>query len=167
MKAFSNNRIAYLPGDVVRRYVVGFMFNSHNDVILIEKIKPVWQRGKLNGVGGKVEETDPNPLYAMAREFREETSVGTSPDDWRHVITVRGPEGRDANPENLGKLYQLDVFCCKKEFIPERVFQTTLEKPVICNAYDLPANVIFNLRWMIPLCLDPGVVFPLELLHNY
>jgi 8-oxo-dGTP diphosphatase len=36
------------------RYVLGFMFSSdHSEVALIRKRKPEWQRGKLNGIGGK------------------------------------------------------------------------------------------------------------------
>lgn len=39
-------------------YVAGFLFGPmprHNYVALIRKNKPDWQKGKLNGIGGKVE----------------------------------------------------------------------------------------------------------------
>jgi len=37
-------------------YCLGFAFyRSRRKVVLIRKTKPDWQRGKLNGVGGKIE----------------------------------------------------------------------------------------------------------------
>jgi 8-oxo-dGTP diphosphatase len=68
------------------KYVVGFAFNeSKTGVIMIHKKHPSWQKGKLNGVGGKadqqVEETQrtrahiETPYEAMVREFEEETGV--------------------------------------------------------------------------------------------
>ena len=57
-------------------YVAGFLF-SHDltNVALIKKNRPDWQAGKLNAIGGHIEETDVSPLYAMRREFEEETGV--------------------------------------------------------------------------------------------
>jgi len=50
--------------------VVGFCFTLNQQlVVLILKNKPEWQRGKLNGVGGKIKiDTDESPLDAMVRE---------------------------------------------------------------------------------------------------
>ena len=59
-----------------KKYVVGFLFDeSKKRVCLIRKNRPVWQQGYLNGVGGKVEDTDKYPVEAMRREFFEETGV--------------------------------------------------------------------------------------------
>lgn len=59
-------------------YCLGFLFDtlslSHGSVVLIEKKKPKFQRGKLNGVGGKVEPGETH-FDAMIREFKEETGV--------------------------------------------------------------------------------------------
>lgn len=42
-----------MKGKQFNRYVVGFCFNSDlSQIILIEKNKPEWQKGYLNGVGG-------------------------------------------------------------------------------------------------------------------
>ncbi len=59
----------------MKKYCLGFAFNSdHSRVVLIRKRRPLWQAGKLNGVGGHVEPGEPE-INAMAREFREETGV--------------------------------------------------------------------------------------------
>jgi 8-oxo-dGTP pyrophosphatase MutT (NUDIX family) len=66
-------------------YVTGFAFTPDGDsVLLIKKTKPQWQAGKLNGVGGKVEEFDADLAAAMVREFQEETSIVTTSDQWQH-----------------------------------------------------------------------------------
>jgi 8-oxo-dGTP pyrophosphatase MutT (NUDIX family) len=64
-----------------KQYVLGFMFSQDlRTVVLIEKQRPAWQKGKWNGVGGLVE--DEVLRDAMAREFAEETGVKTDPDMW-------------------------------------------------------------------------------------
>ncbi len=66
----------------MKEYVLGFAFSKDKkEIILIEKQKPDWQKGKLNGVGGKVEIGEV-PYSAMVREFEEETSVKTEAKDW-------------------------------------------------------------------------------------
>lgn len=58
------------------------------NVVLIKKNRPEWQKGKLNGVGGKIENNE-TPLYAMIREFQEETGCKTESSIWHHVCTLR------------------------------------------------------------------------------
>lgn len=63
----------------MKQYVLGFAFSrDKKDIILISKLRPDWQKGKLNGVGGKVEFEDISPIDAMYREFKEETGVECS-----------------------------------------------------------------------------------------
>lgn len=64
------------------KYVLGFAFTEDmQDMLLIRKVRPDWQAGKLNAIGGHVE---PGEWYseAMIREFKEETDVKTFPCDW-------------------------------------------------------------------------------------
>lgn len=64
-------------------YVLGFAFDAKKqNVVLIEKQKPEWQKDKYNGVGGKVEPNDLGIHYAMVREFYEETGVVTDENQW-------------------------------------------------------------------------------------
>lgn len=52
-------------------YVVGFVFESPNRVLLVRKKKPSFMAGKYNGIGGEIE-PDEIPILAMMREAREE-----------------------------------------------------------------------------------------------
>ena len=72
----------------MKRYVVGFLFrNNGTEVALVRKLKPEWQRGRLNGIGGKIEPNE-DSRAAMMREFAEET--GANVDDWRAFAWLRG-----------------------------------------------------------------------------
>jgi hypothetical protein len=71
-----------------QQYVLGFAMNE-NDVLLIRKDKPLWQRGLLNGVGGKLQHYDASVRYAMEREFREETGQMVPALRWAHFHTER------------------------------------------------------------------------------
>jgi 8-oxo-dGTP pyrophosphatase MutT (NUDIX family) len=76
------------PKPAGARYVAGFMFDVANkQVALIRKTKPAWQAGKLNGIGGKIEDGE-SPEAAMVREFLEETGCNTDRDDWSHFASL-------------------------------------------------------------------------------
>src|SRR5690606_7863558 len=71
-------------------------------VCLIRKQKPDWQKGLLNGVGGKIEDSDGSTAItrwdviqqrAMAREFFEETGVSVMPADWHRFHTMKFANG--------------------------------------------------------------------------
>src|SRR5688572_19942605 len=71
-------------------YVAGFMFSADKrHVALIKKSKPGWKKGKLNAIGGKIEEGE-IAYEAMTREFREEAGVSTDFDTWTHFLTMKG-----------------------------------------------------------------------------
>lgn len=71
-------------------YVCGFLFSMNGlgnlEVALIQKNRPPWQRGRLNGIGGRVEKGE-SPRDAMVREFKEETGVEVT--DWRCFLMLR------------------------------------------------------------------------------
>lgn len=70
----------------MKKYVAGFLFSpDFENVVLIEKNKPAWQKGKYNGIGGKIEEGE-TPGEAMRREFEEE--AGLSIDDWLYLCKI-------------------------------------------------------------------------------
>jgi len=76
----------------MHRYVVGFAFTEDRDkVLLVQKLRPRWQRGLLNGIGGKVER-DEVSIVAMRRECKEETGLILI---WKCGGVMRG-QGKDS-----------------------------------------------------------------------
>lgn len=58
--------------------------HSDNNVLLVLKDKPAWQKGRLNLVGGKVEPGE-TPVQAAVRELKEESGLSPMHDtdpDW-------------------------------------------------------------------------------------
>jgi 8-oxo-dGTP pyrophosphatase MutT (NUDIX family) len=83
------------PSSKIVDYVVGFVFDQlapSGHVVLIQKKRPAWQHGKLNGVGGHVEMGKETPLEAMRREFKEEANADIQ--TWTHFATLseRAPD---------------------------------------------------------------------------
>jgi 8-oxo-dGTP diphosphatase len=76
----------------LKKYVLGFAFSRDGEeIVLINKNRPEWQKGKLNGIGGKIEPEDNCPNDAMIREFKEETGVATFIGGlcgWHHFATM-------------------------------------------------------------------------------
>jgi 8-oxo-dGTP diphosphatase len=130
----------------MKSMVCGFMFDSIENVVLIEKIKPAWQKGRYNGVGGKIEPGE-NAREAMVREFMEETGVQTKLEDWTWKIHLLGPD------------YEVYFFSANVDLIPA-LTQTTAEKPLSVDSVVLPEKCLPNLRWLIPLCNDLDLQFP-------
>jgi 8-oxo-dGTP diphosphatase len=137
----------------MKRYVVGFMTDQDGEnVVLIKKQTPAWQKGRLNGVGGNIEAGETS-FEAMAREFREETGVDTAPDDWKLIARLFNDEYECFFFHVVGEPYDA---------------QTTEDEEIIqywTENLQVPTKnwpVIDNLRWLIPLCFDKFVVFPLE-----
>lgn len=121
----------------MKNYVAGFLFDkSRSTVALIEKVRPEWQRGKLNGIGGHIEEGE-TPESAMCREFREETGVEI--DSWEKFCILEGDD------------FAVHFFRAFSDQIIN-VISITDEIVDICKV-DGIQNVLTipNLRWLIPM----------------
>ncbi len=68
------------------KYVVGFLIRDEEEVLLVKKNRPAWQKGKWNGVGGKVERGE-DVAAAMSREFKEE--AGARIRTWREFAKLK------------------------------------------------------------------------------
>ncbi len=129
----------------MKEYVAGFLFDiAKTKVVLIEKRRPTWQAGKLNGVGGKIE-TGESPHDAMLREFSEETGLTVL--SWSRVLLLRGRDWR--------------VHFFRAFGVPDATETTTDERVGVFRTAQLPDNVLPNLRWLIPMCLDDDLVYPI------
>jgi len=120
-------------------YVVGFLYdNDEKLVALIRKLKPIWQRNKLNGIGGKIEIGE-TPDQAIIREFKEETGVEIN--NWRKFCELNGDD------------FKVYFYSAKGDLSKLRSMEE--EKVEICSislVSMLP--VIPNLNWLIPLGID-------------
>lgn len=126
-------------------YVCGFMFSEDKSkVALIRKQKPNWQKGKLNGVGGKIDR-DENEMDTMIREFEEETGYSTNRLQWRRLVKLIGWNGSEE-----WKVYFFYTF----DNNIEKLKTVEDEKIEIHNTIDLyKLDVIPNLLWLIPMAL--------------
>jgi len=119
-------------------YVAGFMFDPElKHVALIEKKRPDWQAGKLNGIGGHVEQGEVT-FEAMVREFREETGLDTSIFQWVQLAILEGPD------------YRVDFFASVG---PIRSLKSTTDEQVVIYSTDCITadNAIPNLTFLIPM----------------
>ena len=144
------------------RYVVGFMFSTDmKQVLLIEKKRPDWQRGKLNGIGGKVEDGE-NFYTAMSREFFEET--GLRFDGWKFFCKLSVP------PEKgWDDIYFAAAASGSAEFAmsptDEKVYMVavrSLEEGQTAFGHSMPDNVreigiapcLYNVPWLVRMGID-------------
>lgn len=132
-------------------HVLGFLFDiDGSQVALIHKNRPEWQKGRLNGIGGKIEWGE-HPLEAMVREFQEETGLHIP--IWQHFATLRGSS--------------FEVFC----FVAHsrdihQVRSCTDEQVEVFAVENLPECILSNLKYLIPLALDRHIDIPLQLDYN-
>jgi len=129
------------------RYVVGLLFdNERHYVVLIRKTHPEWQKGRLNGPGGHIEENE-TPVVAMRREFREE--AGLDVESWEEVVTIY----------NHSQYWEVTFLRAFGDVTA--ITSMTDEEVQVHSAGALPSNIITNLTWIIPLALDEtGTVRP-------
>jgi 8-oxo-dGTP diphosphatase len=123
-------------------YVAGFAVYEGR-VALVRKLKPAWQAGKLNAIGGKIEAGE-SPIQAMVREFAEETGVISCNGDWQNFVVLHGPWG----VVHFFVSYTIDVSMCRT------MEAETIE--VVATVDDGPYlpygdTYIRNLKWLVPL----------------
>jgi 8-oxo-dGTP diphosphatase len=133
----------------MQKYVLGFMFSpDYKNVLLIEKNRPEWQRGKINGVGGKVGNGE-RYENAMVREFQEETGVTTLSTDWNWLCQF----GDDT--------YLVEVFWTTSEDWnkAESITDETIFKASVALLNNYSDSLLPNVKWMVPLAIDKVIGF--------
>lgn len=123
---------------VFQEYVVGFLFRkveNKTEVALIQKNRPEWQKGKFNGIGGKIEKNE-SPDKAITREFWEET--GATGVDWHGFGKLTWAEG------------VVWLFKASNDTI---ALKSTTDEQVSWHSIDKLPNVVPNIHWIIPVAL--------------
>jgi 8-oxo-dGTP diphosphatase len=132
----------------MEKMVAGLLFSeAFRYVTLIEKNRPSWQAGLLNGVGGHIEGKE-TPVEAMQREFLEETGLNIS--SWYPLVEMHADTWMVTFFAAVGNVSTV------ASVTDERVGNFLVDS--------LPSNVIPNLRWLIPLALDNsnGLLKPVQ-----
>lgn len=97
---------------------------------------------RYNGIGGKIEDGE-EAIEAMVREFKEETGIDTSETSWRYFANLAGTWGRVFFFANYEGDLEEPIVSPTDEFVSYR----PLDEP----------KLVDNLRWLIPLALDPTI----------
>ena len=147
-------------------YVLGFIFSKER-VLLIQKAKPEWQAGKMNGIGGKLEKFE--TLHnAMQRECLEETGINIDAESWDHCITMDVPNKCSRvyifrAYQDFATLHQVDL---NRSDNPNETLCVCGKDELSLGNNFLGAPLISNLKWIIPMLLDKDIATPLNLTYT-
>ncbi|MBP9797908.1 NUDIX domain-containing protein [Candidatus Woesebacteria bacterium] len=127
---------------MVKEFSLGFIFDATGEnVLLVHKQKPAWQAGKINGIGGKIEEGE-SPEDCIARETFEEACLTIPPQAWIYLGLITETS---VSVHTFMTLFQGDTLDARKGDHEEvERFPTN----------NLPVNCIPNLRWIIPFAQE-------------
>ena len=122
----------------MKKYTVGFIFDPMlSRVVLIHKNRPEWQSGKMNGIGGRIEEGEES-VAGMVREVQEETGLHTKSEQWVFLGTMEHAE-YDA---------VVNFYATVHTGAPEEILTCTDEEVQWCDALNLPETVLPNIPWL-------------------
>jgi 8-oxo-dGTP diphosphatase len=127
-------------------FVLALLYSAdHRQVVLMRRTRPAWQVGRVNALGGRVTAGE-SAAAAARREVREESGVDV--DEWREVLVWEDAE------------YTMHVMRAVSDRAREA--RTMEDQEVfLADVNALPANIIDNLRWLVPLALDTDVALPI------
>ncbi len=126
----------------MKKYTLGLIFNQTLDfILLMHKSKPEWQVGKLNGLGGKIEEGETGQA-CIAREVLEETGLQIPEQAWTYVGVV-GDES-----------WKMEVFA--HVYTGAQTDAKSLEQEPVewFKLAHLPSNTLVSLHWIIEAALN-------------
>lgn len=137
---------------------VGFIFNLQGDkVLLIQKKRPEWQKGKYNGIGGHL--TDLEDQYSsfrecFIREVKEECGLIMKPDLIKQIGRIFC-----INKQIVVPIYAYRV---ESKKAMETIKQLTNEPILWWDTFGLNiADVVPNLMFLVPLawyCLNQSLL---------
>lgn len=125
----------------MKKYTIGILFTpDFQNVLLIQKNRPDWQKGRLNFPGGHIEEGE-TPRACIVREIKEETDLYIPADGWKYIGRIQS------------ETYLVEVFtgvCDNMTLV-----QTMTDEIVSWYHIDpLPSNIISNIKWLVPFAVN-------------
>lgn len=128
-------------------YVLALLFTPGRErVVLMRKTRPAWQAGRVNALGGKLLPGE-SPVDAARREVREEAGVAV--DGWEEFLVWDDP---------VYRMHAVRAF----DAAAERAHTAEDQEVFLAPVDALPAELIDNLRWLVPLALDRDVAAPVR-----
>lgn len=128
----------------MKQHTLAFIFTPNFDkVLLIEKQKPDWQKGKLNGIGGK-HDAHESSEQCISRETLEETGLDIPDTSWLQYAKIKMYD-IDIEVDVFAATYNSDMNDAEsREGLPVTWVPVS----------DLPDNVMTNLRILIPAAVE-------------
>lgn len=129
-------------------FVVAYC-ERHNEILIVNKDRPDWMKGRINLPGGKIDPEDAGPLAAAIRELKEES--GLDP-----LLDPSYPEEAEEVGLVLGNGFKIHIVKIEVDYslpIEPRPGETEIVEWV--PWYNLRHNprLMPNLRVIIPLLL--------------
>ncbi|MBI4120506.1 MAG: NUDIX domain-containing protein [Parcubacteria group bacterium] len=122
----------------MKKHTLGFIFDpSLSKILLVQKQRPEWQKGKCNGIGGKIELGE-RSLDCIVRETHEETGLKINAEEWVYVGEIKSKE------------WNVDIYTTIYKGETSDATTITDEQIGWFETNNLPLNVIGNLKWLIP-----------------
>lgn len=126
----------------MKKFTVGFVFAAgFGKVLLVHKEKPEWQKGLMNGVGGKYEPGE-SAEECVSREVEEESGLMISPELWRYVGKMKT------------ETWCVDVLAVIWDGDLAEARKCDYEEVEWVSTKELPHNVISNIPWLVAMCRD-------------
>jgi 8-oxo-dGTP diphosphatase len=133
---------------MVQEYVLGFVFDeTFENVLLVKKNRPQWQKNRLNGIGGKIENFDNSAFHAMTREYREETGLIIFEDKWQFFCKM------------FSDYFTVHCFVSQIDLSHMKTFNSVTDEEIlmvkIADLFDNRfSQCISNLSWLVPMALE-------------
>jgi 8-oxo-dGTP diphosphatase len=130
-----------------RSFVLALLYTMDGRrLVLMRRTRPTWQAGRVNALGGRIIDGE-TAVSAARREVREECGVDVA--EWTEVLVWEDAE------------YRMHVMRAMSSAAGDA--RTMEDQEVfLADVEALPANVIDNLRWLVPLALDTDVAMPIQ-----
>ena len=125
-------------------YVMGLYFDlARHYVWLLKKDRPAWQKGRLNGCGGKIEPGETG--YAtMRREAREE--LGIDVEDWEPFCVLSGVD------------WTVTVYRAFGNLVPTQRESEEVVQARVDGVRMGGRGFIGNIPWLVSMALDEDAI---------
>ena len=118
--------------------ILSLIFSEHLNFVLLKDNK-LKLDGFLYPIETKSEIIDE---VFLSKKVSEDTGLKIEPGKWRKVVTL----------QNIQKIWRIDIVMAVTDLSKRKE-----SSDVIVPINDLPDNCHPNIKWIIPLCLDPTV----------